>query len=238
MDIVYIIGNHSEWAYNELKYSIRSVEMHGDKAGNLVIVGHLPDFLNKESLVHIPVADLSKFPAVNIKNKVLAACNSKQVSNSFLYLHDDHFFTEPFSVDKFPNYCSGTIPEYLQKANKFGHYTKVIHNTLAALQAKGLTETFFNVHGPMVLNKRKVISLSKQFDFNVPFGLAIKSIYGNACKVETIERKDCKFHWPKYRSEIMKQIKGFTFFSTGNAISQDLRDMFKNWFPNKSRWEK
>src|SRR5689334_12474919 len=103
-DVVYLLGSGSTWGDSEIKYSLRSLERHADKVGQVYVVGLCPAFLNKDAIRYVPLNDKSIHAALNIKEKLLVACETESVSKNFLYVHDDHFFMRDFSVEKYPNY--------------------------------------------------------------------------------------------------------------------------------------
>jgi hypothetical protein len=246
MDIVYLLGTGTAWKNNEIKHSLRSLQKHADKFEKVFVVGEKPEFLNDE-IIHIPFKDTSPYPNVNINAKLMHACALPELSPNFFYVHDDHFFMQDFSVSKFPYFYSGTITAYLNAPGRihkvtgvpYGNYDKCIVNTQKALQAKKLGDIFFNVHTPIIVNKKKMLKVAKDFDLNVPHGVAIKSIYCNANNIDGEPFTDIKITQRLNREEILKRIKGSPTFSISDGWSQDMRDLFeKKWFPEKSRWEK
>lgn len=53
MDIIYSIGSGSTWDNNELRYSLRSLDMYGKSYDRVFVVGNIPEFLSDE-VIKVP----------------------------------------------------------------------------------------------------------------------------------------------------------------------------------------
>lgn len=238
MDLVYTLGRPSAWQHNELKYSIRSVEKHGDKFEKVFIIGDFPFFIDTKKANWIPAKDDHKFATRNIYEKLLKACDDERVSDNFFYVHDDHFFLKTFSLSKYPNYYFGTLEEYIAGRNKFAHVTKAAMNTLNVLKEKNFPTICYNVHQPCIINKKKFKKIMSGYDWNIADGYLIKSLYLNSLQVEGTPIADCTIKPGLKLPQIKQIIDGKPMFSTSNdAVTQDMRDMLGKMFPDKSRVE-
>lgn len=236
MDIVYLLGTGTNWANNEIRFSLRSLQKHAEKFGDLFIVGEDPGFLH--GFTHIAMKDAHpKNKARNIYEKIMAACKDPRVSDNFFYVHDDHFFMENFKMEKYPYYYMGTMDDYLARANTFSSYTKAIANTKQVLEASGLPQIFFQPHRPIVINKRKFIKVMAKYDWTIENGYMIKSLYCNTLGIAGEPTKDCNITRQFSLRELNKVLDGHAVFSTRDSFSQDLRDFMRKTFPDKSMWE-
>ncbi len=235
MDIVYVIGPGSDWKDNEIRYSLRSLNKHADKVDKIILIGHDPGFLS--DVIHIKHPDPNLCKERNIMEKILRACDEPGISENFFLMHDDHFFLQDFSPAKYPFYYQGTLEEYYSKANKFGKHSKAVLNTINVLKENKLPGLMFNVHHPIVINKKKFKKVMKQYDWEIENGYAIKSLYCNTLSIEGTPTTDCKIKKWLPMEEINKALDGKPFFSLGNAFSQDMRTFLEKTYPEKSPWE-
>ena len=86
IDIVYPLGRGSQWRDNELRYSLRSLEMYGVNVGKVYMIGtHLPEWC-------INVTYIKQNPLIiNYHSKISIAyreaCN--HVGENFVIMNDD-----------------------------------------------------------------------------------------------------------------------------------------------------
>src|SRR5690349_20419873 len=116
IDVVYPLGKGSRWKNNEIKYSLRSVEKHLQNYGKVFVIGEKPNFL--ANVNHIPAEDKHPIPDSNIFEKLKTACETKEISDTFLFFNDDHYLLEDFDAEKFPYFYHGTMAEYIKKRGK------------------------------------------------------------------------------------------------------------------------
>lgn len=228
IDIVYVLGNGSKHNNSELKYSLRGVEMFLKNVGRVFVVGSCPQSVR--NLIHLPCKDTHDVPDMNIRDKIMTACKSDFVADDFLFMNDDHFLLKPFDVTKFPNFHKGDIMKAIEPRS-MDPYRKRLQNTYNQLKAKGLNTLNFDIHTPILYNKRKFLDMVKQFDWKVDQGLVIKSLYGNFYDLKTVEAKD-------YKIAGESQIELDTaVFSTHATISQQLQRYLQNRYPKPSQYE-
>jgi hypothetical protein len=239
MDIVYILGNGSQWDDNELRYSLRSLEKHF-KHRNVFIVGVLPKWL--QNIIHIDIQDSFPYPnggkLKNAVRKIRAACKNKRLSNDFVLMNDDFFFLRDCSEIK--PFSLGTIQESLDRhKTKKGYYYKALFGTMNVLQRSGILEPLsYNVHYPFVYNKEKFLRLTAQVDW-LRIAYSWRTVYGNIFKIGSDKRLDTKIHNPEDFKEFLKIENEFDFISTTDRVA--LNSNFQDWiaarFPNKSIYE-
>lgn len=102
MDVVYILGTGSQSGNQEIFYSLRSLERNMLDIGNVYVIGERPTKL--PGVFHYPMEDPTKEGWKNAYLKTLFACNIPELSDSFLFMNDDFFLTEPFNGSDFPYY--------------------------------------------------------------------------------------------------------------------------------------
>jgi len=247
----------------ELKYCLRSVEKYLKNFGNVYIIGECPDFINKNTVVHIPWRESTdnKHRALNIYNKIMAAVNyigdlkfhqSNEdfinnkievsaicLSNDFLFMNDDHFLLQNYEAGKFPYYHRGAID--LHK----------IPNEAQTIQMRNTVNLFlgdvydFDVHCPIVYNKTKFREVFSKLSWP-DYGYGIKSLYcskrmraKDGFALNIIRYEDLKLREAMVRGEIYAAIAGRGWFSTGDKCLThgQLKEVLGELFPLPSKYE-
>jgi len=228
IDIVIPLGKGSRWQDNELRICLRAIEENLSNYRNIWIVGDYPKWL--QNCYHIPKQDSQKLvPDKNIMLKVKAACLEHEISDSFLFMNDDHFLLKPFDAENFPNYYDRTLPEMYQLRGP-SPYGYRIKNTYEHLLHIGKPVLHYDIHYPIIYQKRAFIErVVDDVDWDNRYGFIIKSLYANHepnkqqisdCKSQDIPRD----YWP--------------CFSTMPHMSEGVQKWLFKRFPNKSRYEK
>src|SRR5688572_29644823 len=190
IDVVYPLKEFgSRWKDNEIRYSLRSVEKHLHGVRNVYIIGHKPEFL--QNVIHIPAKDADEIPDNNILQKVLVACKTPEISSPFLFMNDDHYLLADFDAETFPSYKFHTLSAYVERRGNDG-YGRRARNTLKYLKDNGLPDNFFDIHFPILYDKKKAKEIFSKLP-KIPDGYILKSIYANALRLPGEEIRDCKF---------------------------------------------
>lgn len=237
MDIVIPVTRNSKNNYLELKYALRSAEKHLKYFDNVWIVG--TKIYSLKDLKYIPLLDdkLSKFKERNIFRKIMAACNHPEVSDNFIFMNDDHFITNDFSV--LPYFHKGELADTMAK--NLGDYRKSVNHSRKYLLEKGRPTLDYDTHFPIVYNKKKFIDtfVCKDINFDRPFGYVIKSLYCNMNGIEGEFGGDCKIQRKMNYEELKAKIHGKSFFSTADgSINEDMVRLLDDLYPMPSRFER
>ena len=235
-DIVYIVGKGSIWLDNELRYSLRSLERHIKNYRKVFIVGHLPPFINPESVVHIPVESTSKDKAINIKNKLMAVCDHPDVSPYFMFMNDDYFFMSDIDATSYPYFWKCDLTHTLE-INK-SLYREHVASTIRALSLKGLPLKNFDVHKPIIYSKNKLTNIVYQYDWSIRPAYVMKSIYCNTDGIEGVQRADDKQTCPMSIQRWRDKFTGVDCFSIDDkCINLHFKNFMAETFPDRSRFE-
>lgn len=235
MDIVYLLGRGTCCNYCELKYSLRSLEANLTDYNNVFIIGEKPFFLSEKVTV-IPYQDIHKNKARNIMNKVYRAAIDERISSDFMVWNDDYFLLKKTSAHNYPFYYKNTIPEAIQR--NIGEYEKHLTQTFNVLRAHGLPVLNFDSHYPIIYNKEKFLDMVARYDWEVPFGMVLKSMYCNTHKIQGEFLLDCKISHPYNIKQINALNKDRHLFSIADAAYNIYMKRFLNdLFPQKSKYE-
>lgn len=225
MDIVYYIWDNSKNNFSELKYSLRSLK--NIEHDNVYIIWFKPKWV--KDVIHIPAKDWSD-RLMNALNKLKLACETKEISNDFIMMHDDFYFIKPVKQIQIAN--KGTIKELLKEKEdkgQVGKYTEAIKRTL---------ELFpdwldFSLHTPCVINKEKFLEMCDTYDMSNSY--LVRTVYFNFLKKKWIKMNDVKIYiWEE--QTIWKNQK---YLSTDdNTLFQEpVRSLFVKIFHEESSYE-
>jgi hypothetical protein len=242
IDVVYVIGNGSRWKDNELRFSLRSITKNLSNIGKIFIVGECPDYL--KNIIHIPAGDIFD-PAINadgnIITKVLAACEDKRLSETFLFINDDHLVIKPVNIAGVPPFHKGSMETFPDEYWNLNYWRKRLQMTKDVLLTKQLPCFHFDCHTPILMNKEKFKTIVAGFDYKTGTGLTMKSIYGNSVYgtdgILLTDQKKTIFKYYKLQ-DVKERILPAQFLSFND---QGLNDSLKWWlieqFPNKCKYE-
>lgn len=110
--------------------------------------------------------------------------------------------------------------------------------TLSALQRKELPTKNFDTHCPMIVNREKMLEVINQYEWNIPWGLTLRSIYCNTLEIQGEFKQDCKLAYKRFDQQIERMIKDTFCFSIGDrAINKSLLNVMNKLYTNKSKFE-
>lgn len=233
IDVVIPLNNDSPLDNLELKYCLRSIQKYLLGFRRVYIIGECPDFIH--NVVHIPFEDKSKYKQKNILRKILRACEEESLSRDFMFFNDDHYLLmEDFAFD-FPYYAQGTIESEIVRCK--GDYKQSLVNTMSAL--KELSTWNFDVHFPIKYNKEQFVNVMSFYDWDVPHGYVIKSLYCNTLNINPIMTRDGKVYDAISQEKLDEIILTRNCFSTSNyALTNIVKRKLDDLYPDKSVYEK
>lgn len=234
--LLYILGTGSKWHNNELRYSLRSVAMHGLNYSGVAIVGECPEWVT--GVAHIPAHDIYETKADNTLHKLRVAVMAMP-GTDFVLMNDDFFLIQPYDFSNMPMYYSGSIEQLLERYKRNSPYKQVQQNTVAVLQAAGKPTRNYALHYPMALQAHR-LNATLQSMAQAP-ALSFRNVYGN------IEPNDNESVLPDTKIdqyciceyEIHQQIAGAPFFSIGDRFLNATGIAFlKKQYQKPSKYEK
>jgi hypothetical protein len=241
IDIVYALGSGSTWDNNELRYSLRSVEKHVSNYRDVYIVGECPHWL--QNVIHLPFEDKYGHER-NIMEKIKHLCEHNRPSENFLFINDDHFFLKDINAVAFRFYHKGSLAKTIKKRLINDVYKDALNNTLAMLSHNKFTTLNFDIHTPIVYNKKKFIETMDSYDWSLEY--VIKSLYCNSNGIKGVEmQEDCKISGRIAYWRLLQKIKDRNVFSIGDKClhpypgekESSVKVLLNELFPNKSKYE-
>jgi hypothetical protein len=231
-DVVIALGKDSPLDDLELRYALRGIQANLLDYRRIYVVGEKPSFL--KNVVHIPFPDKSKYKQKNILRKILRACEEEKLSNEFMFFNDDHFLLKQESALLYPYYYTGSIESEIIRCR--GDYRQSLINTLSVL--KDLSTYNFDTHYPIRYNKEQFVNVMGFYDWNVPHGYVIKSLYCNTLNVVPEPALDGKIHDAIAPDKLEELVSTRSCISTSNYALTNIVKNKLNWlFPEPSVYE-
>lgn len=233
IDVVIPLNTDSPIDNLELKYCLRGIQKYLTGYRRIYIVGDLPDFV--QNVVHIPFPDISKYKQKNIVRKILRACEEERMSDDFMFFNDDHYLLAWEEAAAFPYYATGTIESEIKRCK--GDYRSSLINTLSAL--KDVSTWNFDCHFPIKYSKEQFSHIMSLYDWDVPHGHVIKSLYCNTLNIQPVMTCDGKVYDAISQEKLDDIVSTRTCFSTSNyALTNIVKRKLEALFPEKSVYEK
>ena len=230
IDILYIKGKKSENDDLEMKYSLRSLERYVMDNGRIFITGECPDFIDQKKVVFTPADDIGT-PMTNHWWKVKNTIERTDISDNFVLMYDDIFFTKVKKLSTYIPYRRGMLGEHHTGS---AAYRNCLEETKKWLKSKGLTWYDYELHIPFIYNREKFIKMGN------PEGRAVRSTYGNMFFPRpewTPYRVDIKIRSTDEHPEDIPS-KYECFSVSDQAFKYNVKPWCEEHFQTKSKWEK
>lgn len=247
-DVVYIVGSGAEGIDNRpLRWSLRSLAKYARNVGRVIIVGRIPRWVSKEAIV-VPtrvttIGGDNRNKPWNIMYGYAAAVLRLGLDSPFLYSSDDHYFSAPADLDRWPRYFHGDLPG---KVTGSDWWNRHLVDTRRILESHGLGVRRVCLHLNTWTDPRDVVSalaFAERYAQKCQYGIEGTCVYNAFYERRTgdaefmdypYDRKagsaaDCQFKVDNTRPQ----------FSTTPAAERDpgvVRWMERH-FPDPSPWE-
>lgn len=226
--------------YQDLKFCLRSVEKYVENYRDVWIIGDLPPWI--QNVKNIPFSDAThkQWKEKNILDKIQACCINRSITEDMFFFNDDFVILDKMDATDYPYYYKGTCSDSHQ-SNKGNTYQITMYHTMKFLEDRGFKDLNFDIHTPIIYNKKKFMSTFAigDIDFKTKYGYGIKTLYCSVNKVKPVFMEDCKIGNGRSREEILEAIEGRSIFSYNDfALRGELKDVLTELFPNRSKFEK
>ena len=259
MDILYLVGDKTTSNFEDVRMSLRSIDMYGENIDRVFMCGFIPDFVS-ENVIKIPFEILPSKDifdkARNIYKQIIYAIENSDIGmnhdGEFLVSMDDHYITKPTDFsEKYPFYvkdyikrkCRYKLPEVFEPGFGSGLYQSFLVKCCEYLKKQKLPFYNFCPHRNMHMNRYLIEELNEIND----------DIFKNKQPVEAFclvnNYRLSKNSLLKY--DICHDIKsdnpvklnnhinnGCNFFSTNDfRLGSSIHKLLLYFFPNKSKYE-
>ena len=217
MDILYVLGKGSNWENKEILYSLRTVEKYCKNVNRIFITGDFkPNFLNNRVIFN-KCSDVDKErPNVNTLEKILWTIKNTDISENFLLMNDDYFFTKSVDIKKYPFACKGELRKINDNKTKYRQTEIETRFFLESIKKPILN---YCVHCPLIINSKEFLDLEDTCWKKLresKNGLLHRSVYCNFYKKEPFLREDCKVYDIGDIEDLKKKIQPYDCFSSSD----------------------
>lgn len=232
-DVVYFVKDCP--VNEELRYSLRSVEENWSY-NDVWFVGGCPTGLKPDKYFRASQDGPDKWNKV--RNMIRQVCENDEITENFWLFNDDFFVLKAPGVS-FPPQYNGEIEPYIkrveEKAGGPNDYTIRLTEAKKRLKRDGYTTLNYEVHKPMLINRKKALEVLDKFP-NVP---AFRSLYGNYFKIGGVNRHDMKIKLMKYsKMDLVRNEWDFVSTDDESFANGEIGQFIKNRFNEPSRFEK
>lgn len=230
MDLLYILGSGTCDNYNEIRYSLRSVERYVKNVDRVIVIGEDAGFFSDE-VEFCPVKEVHGNKGFRISQKIMYAVKNEIVWDRFMYLSDDYFFTREIDAENYPYYHRRD----LMNRGTTSAYGKILRSTAEYLQSIDKPTLNYELHVPIIYDAKKFRSLQKHFKKGKAdrHGFTVRSLYGNIFYVDNVFRLDSKMN--KFDENLLKVD---CFSCSDVSWRTGVKEYLQKEFPNKSKYEK
>lgn len=237
IDIVYPLGSGSKHNDLELRYSLRSVQQHLLNVRNVIVIGERPEWLT--NVVHIKMHDEYGYNRdKNIYTKIYVACKDNSITDNFVFFNDDHFMLLDMPADGIPYYHREDLATNIEQRPASCRYRISLNNSYQFLRRNNYPTWHYDIHTPIIYNRRSFIENLSRVDWDIAYGYVIKSLYANMNRIPGEFLNDCKIDSPRSEEQILHLINGRPCFSLGdNGLNDDMRKVLNDLYPIRSDYE-
>lgn len=228
MDIVYILKN--DVGAEELRYSLRSV-CENFPHRKVWIYGGKPEGIEPDEYVYFNQRGV--MPWEKVISTIKEISRNKAITEDFYLFNDDFYIMKP--MEEIPVYYDRTLFRRIQQVEKSrggarSLYSQQLRRTRDALQSEGYKTFNYEVHMPMLINRKKADRLIERY----PKMSMFRSTYGNIYDIGGEQHKDMKIANPNLEPPV-----GCDFLSTADGeLSETAVGRFiMNRFPNTCKYE-
>lgn len=230
-DVVYFVKDTP--TNEELKYSLRSVEQNW-RFRNVVFYGGCPKDLTPDKHYKLDQNEGSKWK--NVRKMMAAAFNNDELTDNIWIFNDDFFVMKPGFDDMPPQYNGDIFAHSEIVKRRHGgrpmEWTNILDNLAMALFFTGKDTLNYEVHKPMLINRKKALEVLRKF----PNTHGFRSLYGNYWNIGGVSKHDMKCLVMDYAVE---KFQDWEFLSTqDDSFERGTAGLWlKDKFKNKSRFE-
>ena len=253
---------NNEDKFEELRYSLRSLEKHFTEPFNVVIVGDMPGFINPDLITYIPVDRLTQVPeniTADAIFKMLTICDSELVEGIFIRIYDDVYLLKDMGIDEIGKVRAMKDMNHTKRLESDGSSSDTWQNqlwhTYDVVRAKNRYGWNFETHLPEVFVKSVMKFILTGHDA-MTYRLLISTLYNNICwdtsdpHPDLINRKtniragfygvSSEYSYkPIEPDEYRQAIKGKMFLNhNDDGLTKTLIQIIRELFPKPSRFEK
>jgi len=246
------IKSSSGW--DELRYSIRSLEKHFQGEFQVVIIGDRPEWISDQVIFIEKKREVVQYATkvYDSISKLKAICESELVSDTFVWMNDDIYLIKDMSLAAMDHYF--IVNRYNELPVSRSLHGKLIRSTLERLKKGAFEHHNCSTHMPFVHRKGITLKILNHFDAQrnryLPSSLVTNWYYGGLGLEPIRLRKDDPFKAGFYGKEddysfgpspverILEIMARKMFLNHNNqGLTEELKQVIRLTFRNKSKFE-
>lgn len=219
MTICIPLASETNNDYLDLRYALRGFELYV-KPDKIYVIGGLPGWI--QGIEHIPATDR---PEAHQRERNMFEKLLLCPEDEFLYANDDHYlltsWQEQYGWDV-------SLLDKFYSLSRNSNYKKTVANTIR-VAPKGNN---FDIHAPMIM-QRSFLHRMRVCRWDLPWGMAVKSVYAQFAGIIGKQMADVKFRIPFAG----KDVKDLDWFSTADGVVEKMLPLMNKLYPKKSLYE-
>jgi hypothetical protein len=247
---VYYPYFEAESTWQELRYSLRSIEQNFKFDYRVVIVGDLPKWVNPDSVLHIPhqrIEGITQNTLYDAITKLLIFCNHPDTSLHFLRMYDDIYILKEVDLPTVGQFKA--MYPFSQVPARDGTWWDQLYRTIDTLRAKGYEGYNTETHLPELFNKENmswIISaysalenrlLTSTLYFTTFFPFSKPLLFSKEFAIQFYNNIDGPFYTSS-EGDLTAKCQGKTYLNHNDAgLNENLKKTIHSLFPVKSRFE-
>jgi hypothetical protein len=227
---------NSQW--DELKYSIRSIEMNYKGDYDITIMGMIPEWSNEDLRV---CSGQNGNYKQETKRKLYYTFNLFSIYEDIVWMNDDIYLLKKTTKDTFRQqlYVQLIEPEDIKLNGNL--WKNQLKNIISFLKNNGYTYYNFECHTPSLFNLNKMMQVFQFLDkslYNDLWGIntAYYNYHGHTDNLIQVSNARIGFYKEKV---IPANIDDYQYLNHNDrGLTPELKQYIKDKFPKKSRFER
>ena len=249
-DVVYLMAR-SKWD-QELKYSLRSLERYFRQLGKVWIIGHLPEFIDPTTVVHLPQTNFLQ-NGIFVESAAMRLLNEQLegLTEDFILAQDDNYLLRPATIEDFGPLLVEDLDCVQIRGTK--PWQLMLWRTYDLLKFLERTAFNYEAHTPIRFNRTKLRDIARIFIGTESaakrryHGVCIRMAYWNILGVDSAAIRPVAdyrvgFTQPSHAAtveQIQSRLTDRLFlFHNDDGLTDAMKAVLAATYPQKSRFER
>jgi len=236
MDVLYIVSKGSPYNNEALRYSLRTLEAHGQNIGRVIIVGENPGFLS-EHAEFFAKPEVKGHRPHRITTKILYAIEKANLTGDFLLIAENVFFINDTDLNTIPYEYKSDLKTHLTHPDKRYFHTK--QEAAQWLEKNDREILDYEMHKPFLFNGNKFLNLKKAWVHSKAsaFGMVIQSVYANFFEVPGGKSTDVVMKHILYAADYEMLLNNYCFSCGDGGWERGIETWLQTKYSNPSKYE-
>jgi len=239
-----------EASWQELRYSLRSIEQHFKFDFRVWIVGDIPSWINPETVNVIPHTRIEGIPENTLYDaitKLLLFIGHADTTDQFIRMYDDIYVLADADLVELGQFKAMYAFEKVPR--RYGTWWDQLYKTLGVLRQKGYMAWNTETHLPEVFNKHRMSwindvygalekrLLTSSLYWNTFYPFSQPRLWSKSYAVQFYGTQENEFYSDN-TGDIARICEGRTYLNHNAAgLNENLQRFLEEKFPNPSKFE-